>query len=186
MTQKTQLTFAPSGEAGVTVEKTVNTRFGEKAILGGDTYEAREAIKSLEWDETHRTFDDNRKAWTVDADALDELEAALDDHGFKLVTRDWLDDMTDAIRDALGDDADARRMVPLGIEVEVDYLAKKSEKPMSKSGIVTGIDDDALYFRRDDGRSNRVMADGIYSMGHYPYMGEITEVRVDIPAEASA
>lgn len=92
----------PSGHtySHSTVEVTAitETKYGLKAVLDGpapwetpdDERPMNEVLKSTPWEENHRTFDSDRKAWTVDADELTRTASVLKDCGYSV--RDARDD----------------------------------------------------------------------------------------------
>lgn len=77
----------------VTVTEIYRSEYGLKAVLEGPApWEVRdhatpfnEAIKSTPWEETHRAWDPDREAWTVDADELGGVSSILRSHGYDVV-----------------------------------------------------------------------------------------------------
>lgn len=84
----------PSGysHSTVVVEEVYESEYGLKAVLDGpapwetpdDETPLNEALKSTPWEENHRTFDGDRKAWTVDADELTATASVLRDYGYSV------------------------------------------------------------------------------------------------------
>jgi hypothetical protein len=66
--------------ASIHVSTVLETKYGTKAILETE-YEAKDDVKALDWDRTHRSWDKGLKAWTVDIDALNYVVEALNDAG---------------------------------------------------------------------------------------------------------
>jgi len=70
--------------------------YGPKAVLDTPApwevadYEqpANEVLKSTPWEENHRTFDGDRKAWTVDLDELRATALVLSDAGYSVVVEE--------------------------------------------------------------------------------------------------
>jgi len=83
----------PSGHShsGVYVTDLFESEYGDvKAVLDapapwetpdGET-PFNEAIKKAPWEDTHRTFDSDREAWTIDAEELVRVASLLADFGF--------------------------------------------------------------------------------------------------------
>lgn len=163
------------------VEETfINAYDDERAVLAGDTYDAKEIIK-FDWEQTHHDFDGDRKAWIVDADALPELGQKLEDNGY---TVGFEGPEEDGGPEALSDLCDH---VEKGDEVEVEYAQKNGNGTNSKSGRADGTWDeqDALTFTRDDGQRMYVKTDefgdtGLFTAGsHAPFVGSVVEVTVE-------
>jgi hypothetical protein len=90
--EKVENAGTPDGNSHstATVTEIVETEYGLKAVLDapapwetpdGET-PFNEAIKKTPWGETHRTFDDDLKAWTVDANELVGVARELSFHGY--------------------------------------------------------------------------------------------------------
>lgn len=204
--QTYDFTDAQDDEADVFVEDIFVDRWDtSRAILGGDTYDAKEAIK-FDWNTTHHKFDGDLKAWVVDADddALDALEASLADAGFSFhaehrVPEDPDDDFSDLILTAREGD-----------QIEVVYQKKNGNGEAVKAGAVmsdprgsrpdgyldtieepadlvrltkhtVAFETDQGYYRVHKDDSGRV---SIYSSGYYPYMGAVESVTVT-PADVA-
>ena len=179
------MTFEPAGEGCVVVKDTIRTRYGHKAVLGGDTYDAKEAIKELDWDETHRGFDQDLKAWTIDDtdEALEALREVLEENGFTF------GGVADEVARALRDNVDADESTfwaERGVEITVEYESKQSGNELRKQGVVHAVDfDDAFVaFQNDEGKYYRIQGDGVYSSSRYPFMGNATRVEVEVGAGA--
>jgi len=163
------------------VEETfINAYDDERAVLAGDTYEAKEVIK-FDWETTHHEFDGNRNEWIVDADALPELGQKLEDNGY---TVGFEGPEKDDGPEALSDLCDH---VEEGDEVEVEYAQKNGNGTNSKTGRADGTweEQDALTFTRDDGQRMYVKTDefgdtALFTAGsHAPFVGSVVEVTVE-------
>lgn len=183
-------------------ETFVNEYNDERAVLDGETYDAKDVIK-FDWDVTHHSFDDDKKAWIVDADALDELEAKLADEGFTFddgADVDEGDETLEALCDALQEDD----------EITVRYEMKNGNGENSYSGTVTVAEvgepanpDDpydqgsttGVVFEDGDGKTKKLRTDdtgtpSLFSSGYHPFMGTLNSVTVardvDTPDETDA
>lgn len=77
--------FGESGQM-TTAARLLDTEYGPKAAF--DTpYEAKEAIKELDFDETHRTWDSDIDEWTVDLSSVDEMREKLVEEGYRVRIR---------------------------------------------------------------------------------------------------
>lgn len=168
-------------EDAVVVTDLADTRYGKKAVLDSP-YEAKDALKSLDWDDTHRSWDDSRDAWTVDATALSTVADTLADEGWPLrapamnpVDGFAFDAFTAAVRE--------------GDRVTVAYEQKNGNGEATKAGTVargTAVDDDRVAFVRDDDHWMYVTEDGLFTTGsHHPYVGRVAEVRVSRANDAN-
>lgn len=111
----------------VTVTEIYESEYGLKAVLDGpapwETPDGEEpmneVLKATPWEENHRTFDGDRKAWTVDADELVAVASTLRDARYSVVDEadrptDADDDQDPEIRTDGGQDTDAHsEPVPL-------------------------------------------------------------------------
>lgn len=159
---------ADRDEDAVIVDEIVDSPYGRKAVLDSP-YDAKDAIKALEWDETHRSWDPERSAWTVDASALPAVAESLRDDGWPLRSPPLPD--PDEFR--VGD-VD----VSVGDRVTVTYEKKGSGDEATKSGAVVGVDD-RITFERDDGHTMYVTDDGLFTArSAYPYVGNVVDVSV--------
>jgi hypothetical protein len=164
-------------EDAVVVDDLVDTRYGRKAVLASP-YDAKDAIKALDWDATHRAWDEDRGAWTVDADALGRVRDDLAAAGWPL--RVPSDDTPEGV--ALVQDA--AETVTVGDRITVTYAKKNGNGLASKSGEVVRVSAGApaITFRRGDRVPMRVSVedDGTARLtsprSHYPYVGEPTAV----------
>jgi hypothetical protein len=175
--RETAIEMEPNDSPTVYVSDVTQTRFGPKAVLGGDTYDAKGAIKELGWDETHRSWDNEIGAWTLDAGALDELARVLDANGMALgglggELAQALLDHIDGSEDWWGE---------YGLHIEVTYEKKRSGDVATKEGVVSSVNTDEAFvqFKRDDHVINRVRGDALLSpQSDYPYMGDVVRVEV--------
>jgi hypothetical protein len=171
-----QVEIEASETPTVYVADAFTNRYGDaKARLEGDTYEAKEAIKSLDWEETHRTWDDELGAWTIDHDALDDLADALEEHGMTLGgVGGRLVDEAKGLRTS-----DERMWAEHGIQVVVEYDSSQGQGTKRKEGVLSSMDpaEGWIQFKRDDGGVNRVNGDAILApTSDYPFMGKIERV----------
>lgn len=178
----------------VYVTETFTDRWGtERAVLDGETYEAKEIIK-FDWETTHHKFDGSRKAWLVDADSLDELAEKLaeGDYSFADLSEGAAGDGEADVFDELLESAAE------GDRIEVTYAKKNGNGSAVREGkvfdshLATEADrrdpyapDSRLMFRDSEGKTKRLARDdrgrpSIYSSGYYPYMGSLESVRVEI------
>lgn len=178
------------GDARGTVA--VDALEGETLVLVGDTYDAKEHIKRVDYQAWN--FDGDRKVWEVDVSALQDLHEALQAGGFRLV--DARDDGADSEAED-GDDLQRFReivdRVDVGQAVTVDYEQKNRQGHNSKSGVVTTSrrateeweEEPRLSFERDDGQTMRLglLDDGTLAlfttMSHAPLVGFVEHVHVD-------
>ena len=171
-----QVEIEASETPTVYVADAFTNRFGDaKARLEGDTYDAKEAIKSLDWEETHRTWDDELGAWTIDYNALDDLAKALYEHDMSLGgIGSQLVNTAKRLRDS-----DERMWAEHGIQVTVEYDSSQGEGTKRKKGVLSSMDpaEGWIQFKRDDGGVNRVNGDAILApTSDYPFMGKIERV----------
>lgn len=79
------------GKTNITIKATAETEYGTKAVIESD-YDAKDDIKALDWDETHRTWVGGRQmsgdvtsgAWLVDIDAVEDVRDQLLEAGHKV------------------------------------------------------------------------------------------------------
>lgn len=77
----------------VTVTEIYRSEFGLKAVLDApapwetpdDETPFNEVIKTTPWEDVHYDFDNERKAWTVDASELSRLSSVFRDYGYSVV-----------------------------------------------------------------------------------------------------
>lgn len=158
----------------IVVADVVATRYGKKAVLESP-FAAKDAIKALDWQDCHRAWDADAKAWTVDADALALVVESLGSAGWNVVKPAADDDETDALdMDELA--LDAIR----GDEIVVTYVSKNTKREMTKSGIVRrGGAEGRISFERADGQLMHVTKDGLFtSMSAYPFVGALVDVQL--------
>jgi len=62
----------------------VDTRFGPKYGLRSHR-NAKDDIKALDWETTHRAWDPQSRKWMVDVDAIDHVKAELQSKGYVVV-----------------------------------------------------------------------------------------------------
>lgn len=173
--QYDSLPRAQGHEREIEVGEIVQTRYGDKLPL--DTpFEAKDAVKALSWDATHRAWDGDRTAWMIDAHALTTVAEELAASGWRVVKP--VEPDTDAVRDLV--DSLAR-----GDTVRVDYLTKQNQTPKSVTGTVShrrpSRSNPAFHFEREgDAHIMKVDRDGLYTSGsHYPFMGVVETVTVN-------
>lgn len=159
-------------------------------------------VKSLEWNDYHYAFDDDDRAapsaaseaWSLDKSGAAPLKEAAEAAGYEWVveTDDEAEDEDERPADALDD---LTAFADEDDEVRVRYLKKNGNGVGTKAGVLIYADDgktenrfgrtgtQGLVFRRDDGKTTRVKRDdddepGVFSSGHYPYMGAVLSVEV--------
>jgi hypothetical protein len=164
---------AAPGEDAVVVADIVDTRYGRKAALEAP-YEANDAIRSLGWGETHRTFDESLKAWTVDASSLPAVAGEMAAAGFPLRAPAEETDGFDPRR--------AAARLNEGDAVVVEYDGKNDGKTRTKAGVVTSAEDGRIVFERDDdGHTMWVDEEGLSTSGSaYPFVGEVVRVLLEL------
>lgn len=59
------------------------TEYGMKVHLASP-YEAKDEIKELDWDRTHRTWDEDADMWEIDLDSVGYVTLSLDGAGFSV------------------------------------------------------------------------------------------------------
>lgn len=166
-------------------ERFVNAYNDERAVLDGETYEAKEIIK-FDWNTTHHDFDGNRKAWIVDADALDELEERLNDAGYStdFEPREFSSESASL--------SEAIDVAELNAHVEVRYAKKTGGGTSSFEGRVCDahLYDEKIQFRRyDDSHLMWVTFDeygnvSLFTSGsHAPFVGNVDELIIDNDAD---
>lgn len=161
-----------------------------------DMTPANEVIKSLEWDDHHRTFDDTREAWTMDQSGVDPLREIATEAGYQ-----WIDSRDDGEADKTDEANDEQdgldqltEVAEEGDRVSVRYRKKNGSGIGTKAGTVTtsssgGEDEDGyertqgVVFQRSDEQYNKIKRDdngtpSIFSMSQYPFMGEVISVEV--------
>lgn len=164
--------------------------YGKKAILGGDTYEllssqGEDLASEVDWDSAHLTFNGDIESWMIDADAIDELEEVLNDHGYELggVASELVDSLT-TVTDVV--DEPMMNWSDLEVEVEVTYESARSDSVMTKTGIVETVDQQTLVnksvgFRRDDDVFMKIEGNDLRSThSRYPYVGSVEQVSVSV------
>lgn len=174
----------------VFVDSTVETKYGPKVTLGGDTYEAKDAIKSADFDSTHRTWSDRFDAWTVDAndEAVSEVRECVQNAGYtfggpasKIVS--WLRDLK---ADTEGDGPDFAGYDASNVWLEVEYHSDNSDTLNTSEGWVTQIrDDETVNFTGGSSSIQQLCGAEIRSpKSFYPHMGEIESVSLTVTDDA--
>jgi len=69
-------------EGTITISTIRNTEYGPKAKLNSP-FEAKEDIKDLDWEDTHRSWDGANSTWDVDAAALNDVADELAEKGWR-------------------------------------------------------------------------------------------------------
>jgi hypothetical protein len=179
-----------SEEPDIYVTETFTNSYGdERAVIDGDTYDAKETIK-FDWETTHHSFDGDRNAWVVDADALDILGVKLSQAGytFRQVPEEEIepDDLL----------ADLAAAASEGDHIAVTYEQKNGNGENTYEGTVQSTvvlhdapndgvrlhtGDGKVVFHDTAGTIKRVSrgeygAPALFSGGYHPFMGTITEV----------
>lgn len=176
----------PTGEPTVYVRGDVETRYGPKLALGGDTYELLSGdgeglADELDFSETHCAFDWDSETWTIDHGGLRLLREVLEDHGYRLggVGAELLD----VLNEVKDPGADSHYWSGQGIRVRVEY-ENTNGNPGSKEGLVTAADRDRgfVQFEPEDrgGRLYQVEGNAILApRSDYPFMGKVERVTVE-------
>ena len=60
-----------------------NSDFGAKVHLSSP-FQAKEVIKDLDWEATHRTWDEDAEKWAMDLDAVGRAAVHFNDAGYSL------------------------------------------------------------------------------------------------------
>lgn len=107
-------------EGDVTVTKTVQTRYGQKLVLAGDTYGAfsnggDNLADEVSWDDTHLTFDGD--AWVCDTDGVCYVIDCLVENGYTVAVDDSVKAIAEASYDNR-DDVDAEIAESFGVDTE--------------------------------------------------------------------
>ena len=167
-----------------------------RLVLDGDTYDAKDHIKAIDY--KHREFDGDRKVWLVDEGKIGELHENLNGAGFLFT------DARDEVEEDDGPSAEERLRaiiddVSEGDRVEVEYEQKNGNGTNSKEGEVRETrlpeeeefqDIPVLRFMRDDGQRMFVRPDdygklGLFTaMSHAPFVGDVEEVLIVGEVEA--
>jgi hypothetical protein len=181
----TDFEFDPSNDdpADLWVDEVFRNSYGDqRACIDGDTYEAKEIIKS-NWDRTHHDFDGDRKQWVVDVDSLDWLAEQLEAEGYA----------TDFSPQEDRDEAlyDAHEYVEEGDDITVTYEQKNRNGESEFSGEVVyvgyteeGQTPEIRFRRHSDDHLMYVQYDkygkvALYTSGsHAPFVGAATRLRV--------
>jgi hypothetical protein len=180
---------AASDDPDIWVAESFENRYGDqRAVLKGDTYDAKEIIK-FDWETTHHDWDGQREAWIVDENSLFVLRERLAENGFELDPRPPEDVGDDDHDDAL---FDAHEAAEPGDRIEVVYEQKNGEGTNTKAGEVQGTDFHSgkpdkpkITFYRDDGHPMYIRHDkygkiGLYTArSHSPFVGAVTEITIE-------
>jgi hypothetical protein len=161
-----------------------------------------EIVKSLEWEEHHRTFDEDREAWVLDETGLEPLQDRAVDAGYQWEDR-TVDDSAQQDEEEEEDSSDRDafdrllQLVEEGDRLSVRYRQKNGNGIGCKSGTVTvvqvregefGDQTAGIVIRRADDTYNRVKRDdngtpAVFSSSQYPFMGELVSAEVKPVAE---
>lgn len=170
-------------------EQFTNSYGDERAVLAGDTYEYKETIK-FDWETTHHTFDDGRKAWIVDVDALSELEERLEEAG-ATVDLDAVEPGDVAPDEDLAALADTAAE---GDHVRVTYRKKTGNGTGEYAGVVDRVYTDrdrprVAFHRDDDGHRMWLKPDQhgnaalFTANSHAPFVGALEAVTLTVDDE---
>ena len=170
---ETYLDALPEGSAddSVIVSDFVETEYGRKILLDSP-YDAKDAIKALDWDTTHRTWDKVYDGWTIDAtpESVEHTIATLAGEGWPLRLPDTSDiPIIERVDVEPGDD------------IVVTYGSKTSGSELEKTGTVTGFESGRVEFRRDDGQPMYITDDDelFTARSAYPFVGEVVDIAVE-------
>lgn len=162
-------------------------------VLGGDTYDAKNHIKAVDYQ--YYEFDGDRKVWLVDETVIETLHRKLNGAGFLFV-----DARGEAVEADEGPSPSERLRAILddvseGDRIRVEYAQKNGEGMNDKEGVVREtrlpeeeefVDTPTLRFERDDGQRMYVKPDVEYdptlalytAMSHAPFVGDVETVEV--------
>lgn len=176
----------PVADPDVYVTETFTNEYGDdRAYLDGDTYNAKEVIK-FDWETTHHDFNDRRKEWVVDADALDILGVKLEQAGFTFEQRPP-EERRDGPLFECHDEAEE------GDDIVVEYHQKNGNGTNTKAGSIVDVgfnsgyeDKPMVAFRRDsddhymyvqyDKTDDVVLYTG---RSHSPFVGEVETITLE-------
>jgi len=167
------LPHAEGADGEIVAEGVTDTEYGKKVLLDSP-YEAKDDIKSLDWERTHRAWDGDESCWAVDADALAYVRDHLAEQGWTLCRPPETDDSLD-LRSALSGYTQGDRVV-------VHYYGKNNGNELTKEGAVERVREDKMTFQRDDGQRMFVQPDdrgdaSLWTAGsHAPYVGEVYDI----------
>lgn len=164
-------------------ETFVNSYGDERAVLDGDTYNAKDIIK-FDWETTHHDW--NGENWVVDADALDILGVKLSKAGFTFRQVPEQEAPQDQTLVALAREAEK------GDHIAVTYAKKNGNGENTYEGTVLqaeagdgGRSDQyggtGVCFEDSDGKTKWVKHGefgdaALFSGGYHPFMGNVTTV----------
>jgi len=95
------------------------------------SYSDKGAIKSLDWEDTHRSWDDEKERWTVDLDSADRVIEELTDNGNTVSVRNevlMLSDNTSYHPSDDGDEIGEHSWIGETEEKEMDHLRELGQK----------------------------------------------------------
>lgn len=193
--------FEEVEQPDIRVAETFVNSYGDKrAVLKGDTYNAKETIK-FDWDTTHHDFDESRSAWVVDADSLDILATKLQSDGYTVALTDEDEAIEDGFPEMCGNLND-------GAAIAVTYQMKNGNGTKTIRGVVKnakklhdGRDTGVILQTEQDGRSSKVVfvdEDGktkwlkrgkydqpaLFCDSQYPFMGSLESVEIIAEGDA--
>lgn len=171
------LPVASGDDSEVVVSDLSRTRYGAKAYLASP-FAAKDAIKSLDWDATHRAWDADAKAWTVDAETIGATRDHLAAEGWTLVRAD-LEAESDEF-----DVADFAEDAFEGDRVTIEYTPKNGGDAKTVSGTIERVaaDFSAFTFTRESDAHRMFVREGdeLHTSGsHYPFVGTVVGVSND-------
>lgn len=73
-----------------------NSDYGQKVHLASP-YQAKDAIKSLDWESTHRSWDDDAGMWSMDLDAVGRAAVAIHNAGFSVAATQGVGEALEAV-----------------------------------------------------------------------------------------
>jgi hypothetical protein len=179
------LPFASGDDDEIVACDIVETEYGPKFAVESP-YAAKDAIKSLDWDDTHRSWDSDLSMWLIDVDAVETAADALAREGWTLVQDSRFEDDED-------DEFDIRTVERADVvrddDIEVEYVPKNhlredDPKTLTKSGTVVRVhgreaDRLRITFERDDGQRMWVDDEGLHTVGsHAPFVGKVVRLTV--------
>jgi len=73
-----------------------NSEYGQKIHLASP-YQAKDAVKSLDWESTHRSWDDDAGMWSMDINAVGRASVAIHNAGFSVAATQGVGETLEAV-----------------------------------------------------------------------------------------
>jgi hypothetical protein len=207
MEAKQAFAFEEQSDTTCTVTAVYENRYGDLKVEVDtpapwdvdDMRPANEAVKSLDWESHHPTFEDDKKVWSLDASGVTELRGTLEDWGYtwegpesaeetRIVHREHGDVFPGEEERSDEQLERAAEHIEEGDRVRLVYEKANGNGTGSKEGEATAANADpsltvGLVVRRDDGNFNKARLDdsgepAVFHTGQYPYMGRLVRIEV--------